>query len=71
MKKLDEKGVRRAMRGLRREGWKDGRGIQIMLESALQGDIPFQILVLQKYLKGSFDIIGSLSPNLRSISCRR
>ncbi|KAJ8584688.1 hypothetical protein M405DRAFT_826324 [Rhizopogon salebrosus TDB-379] len=71
MEKLDERGVRRAMKGLRREGRKGGRGIQIMLESALPGDIPLQILFLQKYLKGSFDIIGSLPPNWRSVSCRR
>ncbi|KAJ8581377.1 hypothetical protein M405DRAFT_832613 [Rhizopogon salebrosus TDB-379] len=69
MKKLDEKGVRWAMRGLRREGRK---GIQIMLESALPGDIPLQIILfLQKYLKGSFDIIGSPSLNSSSVSCRR
>ncbi|OJA10850.1 hypothetical protein AZE42_06129 [Rhizopogon vesiculosus] len=62
MKRLDERGIRRAMRGLGREG--RARVIQIILESALPGDIPLQILILQKYLKSSFDIIGSLSPEL-------
>ncbi|KAG0702605.1 WD40-repeat-containing domain protein [Suillus ampliporus] len=62
MKKLDEKGIRKAMRGLGREG--RGRVIQIILESTLPGDIPLQILLLQKYLKSSFDIIGSLAPNI-------
>ncbi|KAG1758393.1 hypothetical protein EDD22DRAFT_784016 [Suillus occidentalis] len=62
MKKLDERGVRRAMRGLGREG--RGRVIQIILESTLPGDIPLQILLLQKYLKSSFDIIGFLAPEI-------
>ncbi|KAG1855198.1 hypothetical protein DFJ58DRAFT_906114 [Suillus subalutaceus] len=62
MKKLDERGVRRAMRGLGREG--RGRIIQIILESTLPGDIPLQILLLQKYLKSSFDIIGFLAPEI-------
>ncbi|OAX42753.1 hypothetical protein K503DRAFT_682620 [Rhizopogon vinicolor AM-OR11-026] len=62
MKRLDERGIRRAMRGLGREG--RARVIQIILESTLPGDIPLQILLLQKYLKSSFDIIGSLSPKL-------
>ncbi|KAG2360790.1 hypothetical protein BDR07DRAFT_1288705 [Suillus spraguei] len=62
MKKLDERAVRRAMRGLGKEG--RGRVIQIILESTLPGDIPLQILLLQKYLKSSFDIIGFLAPEI-------
>ncbi|KAG1894204.1 uncharacterized protein F5891DRAFT_1063239 [Suillus fuscotomentosus] len=62
MKKLDERAIRRAMRGLGRE--KRGRVMQIILESTLPGDIPLQILLLQKYLKSSFDIIGFLAPEL-------
>ncbi|KAG2136979.1 WD40-repeat-containing domain protein [Suillus bovinus] len=62
MKQLNEKGIRRAVRGLGREG--RGRLIQIILESTLPGDIPLQILLLQKYLKSSFDIIGFLAPNI-------
>ena len=30
----------------------------------LPGDIPLQILLLQKYLKSTFDIVGSLAPEL-------
>ncbi|KAG1853269.1 hypothetical protein C8R48DRAFT_611202 [Suillus tomentosus] len=62
MKKLDERAIRRAMRGFGRE--KRGRVMQIILESTLPGDIPLQILLLQKYLKSSFDIIGFLAPEL-------
>ncbi|KAG2346477.1 hypothetical protein BDR05DRAFT_878067 [Suillus weaverae] len=62
MKTLDERGVRRAMRGLGREG--RGRVIQIILESTLPGDIPLQILLLQKYLKSSFDIVSFLAPEI-------
>ncbi|KAG1780026.1 hypothetical protein EV702DRAFT_1211711 [Suillus placidus] len=62
MKKLDERGVRRAMRGLGREG--RGKVIQIILESTLPGDIPLQILLLQKYLKSSFDIVSFLAPEI-------
>jgi hypothetical protein len=28
------------------------------------GDIPLQILLLQKYLKSTYDILGNLAPNL-------
>jgi hypothetical protein len=32
--------------------------------ATLPGDIPLQILLLQKYLKSSFDIIGFLAPEI-------
>ncbi|KAG1800180.1 uncharacterized protein BJ212DRAFT_1400603 [Suillus subaureus] len=41
-----------------------GAGEDIILESTLPGDIPLQILLLQKYLKSSFDIIGFLAPGI-------
>jgi hypothetical protein len=34
------------------------------LTATLPGDIPLQILLLQKYLKSSFDIIGFLAPEI-------
>lgn len=30
----------------------------------LPGDIPLQILLLEKYLKSTFDIVGTLGPEL-------
>lgn len=59
---FDEKEVRRAVRKLGREARM--RLIGLILDSLLPGDIPLQILLLQKYLKSSFDIVGSLAPDL-------
>ncbi|KIJ62311.1 hypothetical protein HYDPIDRAFT_94912 [Hydnomerulius pinastri MD-312] len=59
---FDEKEVKRAVRGLKREARM--RLIGLVLDSLLPGDIPLQILLLQKYLKSSFDIIGTLAPDL-------
>ncbi|KAG6331826.1 hypothetical protein ID866_7263 [Astraeus odoratus] len=59
---FNEKEVKRAVRKLAREARM--RLIGLILDSLLPGDIPLQILLLQKYLKSSFDIVGSLSPEL-------
>ncbi|KAF9233768.1 hypothetical protein BU15DRAFT_90225 [Melanogaster broomeanus] len=53
---FDENEVKRAVRGLKREAR--------MRLSLLPGDIPLQILLLQKYLKSTFDIVGTLAPEL-------
>ncbi|KAL4079917.1 hypothetical protein V8B97DRAFT_2020668 [Scleroderma yunnanense] len=59
---FDEKEVKRVVRKLGRETRMRLTGL--ILDSLLPGDIPLQILLLQKYLKSSFDIVGSLSPDL-------
>ncbi|KAF9223100.1 hypothetical protein BS17DRAFT_782382 [Gyrodon lividus] len=59
---FDEKEVKRAVRGLKREARM--RLIALILDSLLPGDIPLQILLLQKYLKSTFDIVGKLAPDL-------
>lgn len=59
---FDEKEVKKAVRKLGREARM--RLIGLILDSLLPGDIPLQILLLQKYLKSSFDIVGSLAPDL-------
>ncbi len=32
--------------------------------ASLPGDIPLQILLLQKYAKSTYDIVGNLAPDL-------
>lgn len=59
---FDEKEVKKAVRRLGREARM--RLIGLILDSLLPGDISLQILLLQKYLKSSFDIVGSLAPDL-------
>ncbi|KZV64245.1 hypothetical protein PENSPDRAFT_588714 [Peniophora sp. CONT] len=59
---FDEYAVRRAVRGLSRE--ERMRLIAIILDSALPGDIRLQILLLEKYAKSTFDIVGSLAAPL-------
>ncbi|KAF8801505.1 hypothetical protein BYT27DRAFT_7198297 [Phlegmacium glaucopus] len=54
--------VRRVIRGLGRE--ERMRLISIILDSTFPGDISLQILLLQKYAKATFDIIGNLAPHL-------
>ncbi|PPQ94181.1 hypothetical protein CVT25_003818 [Psilocybe cyanescens] len=54
--------VRKALRGLGRE--ERMRLIAIILDSCLPGDIRLQILLLEKYAKSTFDILGNLSPDL-------
>ncbi|PFH49475.1 hypothetical protein AMATHDRAFT_147610 [Amanita thiersii Skay4041] len=59
---FNEKEVRRALRGLSREDRM--RLIAIILDSCLPGDIKLQILMLDKYARSTFDIIGHLAPDL-------
>ncbi|KAF9479123.1 hypothetical protein BDN70DRAFT_879098 [Pholiota conissans] len=54
--------VRKALRGLSRE--ERMRLIAIILDSCLPGDIRLQILLLEKYAKSTFDVLGSVSPDL-------
>ncbi|KZP08583.1 WD40 repeat-like protein [Athelia psychrophila] len=58
----DEGEVRRAVRGLRRD--ERMRLIGMILDAALPGDIRLQILLLEKYLASTFDILGGLAPVL-------
>ncbi|KAF8682105.1 hypothetical protein AX14_004391, partial [Amanita brunnescens Koide BX004] len=62
---FSEKEVRKALRGLSREDRM--RLIVIILDSCLPGDIPLQILLLQKYAKSTYDVVGNLAPDL---ACR-
>ncbi|KXN92108.1 hypothetical protein AN958_09162 [Leucoagaricus sp. SymC.cos] len=59
---FNEKEIRRALRGLGREDRM--RLIAIILESCLPGDIRLQILLLEKYLRSTFDILGHLAPDI-------
>ncbi|KAH9476093.1 F-box/WD repeat-containing protein 7 [Psilocybe cubensis] len=59
---FNELEVRKALRGLGRE--ERMRLIAIILDSCLPGDIRLQILLLEKYAKSTFDILGTLSPDL-------
>ncbi|KAH9945563.1 hypothetical protein B0H21DRAFT_694161 [Amylocystis lapponica] len=54
--------VRRAVRGLGRDDRM--RLISIILDSCMPGDIRLQILLLEKYAKSTFDVIGNLAPDL-------
>ncbi|KAI0929381.1 hypothetical protein AcV7_005249 [Taiwanofungus camphoratus] len=54
--------VRRAVRGLGRDDRM--RLISIILDSCMPGDIRLQILLLEKYAKSTFDIVGNLAPDL-------
>ncbi|KAF9449871.1 hypothetical protein P691DRAFT_631732, partial [Macrolepiota fuliginosa MF-IS2] len=59
---FSEKEIRKALRGLSREDRM--RLIAIILESCLPGDIRLQILLLEKYLRSTFDIMGHLAPEI-------
>ncbi|KII85487.1 hypothetical protein PLICRDRAFT_116210 [Plicaturopsis crispa FD-325 SS-3] len=59
---FNETEVRRALRGLDRD--ERMRLIAIILDSCMPGDIRLQILLLEKYAKSTFDIVGSLAPDL-------
>lgn len=59
---FSEKEIRKALRGLSREDRM--RLIAIILESCLPGDIRLQILLLEKYLRSTFDIMVHLAPDL-------
>ncbi|KAH9919472.1 uncharacterized protein BXZ73DRAFT_92072 [Epithele typhae] len=41
-----------------------GHRIAIILDSCMPGDIRLQILLLEKYAKSTFDIVGNLAPDL-------
>ncbi|TDL19065.1 hypothetical protein BD410DRAFT_752507 [Rickenella mellea] len=57
-----ESEVRKAVRSLKLPDRM--RLISIILESCMPGDIRLQILLLEKYLKSTFDIVGNLSSDL-------
>lgn len=59
---FNESEVRRAIRALNRD--ERMRLIAIILDSCRPGDIRLQILLLEKYAKATFDIIGNLAPEL-------
>ncbi|KZT25821.1 hypothetical protein NEOLEDRAFT_1132791 [Neolentinus lepideus HHB14362 ss-1] len=59
---FSEAEVKKAIRGLSRE--ERMRLISIILDSCMPGDIRLQILLLEKYAKSTFDIIGNLAPDL-------
>ncbi|KDQ53967.1 hypothetical protein JAAARDRAFT_136370 [Jaapia argillacea MUCL 33604] len=54
--------VRKAIRGLTRD--ERMRLISIILDSCMPGDIRLQILLLEKYAKSTFDVVGNLAPEL-------
>ncbi|KAL0575434.1 hypothetical protein V5O48_006550 [Marasmius crinis-equi] len=60
--RFDEKAVKRVVKRMGREA--RGRLISIIVDASHPGDIPLQILLLQKYLKSTYDILGNLAPNL-------
>ncbi|KAL1744912.1 WD40-repeat-containing domain protein [Schizophyllum fasciatum] len=55
---FNERAVRKALRKLSR----DDR--MRLCVSCMPGDIRLQILLLEKYMKSTFDVVGSLSPDL-------
>ncbi|EIW75530.1 hypothetical protein CONPUDRAFT_65952 [Coniophora puteana RWD-64-598 SS2] len=59
---FNDREVRRAVRGLKREA--RSRLMGIILDSLLPGDIRLQILLLEKYAKSTFDVLGALAPDL-------
>ncbi|CAL1710972.1 unnamed protein product [Somion occarium] len=60
--RFNETEVRRAVRALSRDDRM--RLIGIILDSCMPGDIRLQILLLEKYAKSTFDIVGHLAPDL-------
>ncbi|KAK7691499.1 hypothetical protein QCA50_004898 [Cerrena zonata] len=62
LRSFNEAEVRRAVRGMSRDDRM--RLIGIILDSYLPGDIRLQILLLEKYAKSTFDIVGNLAPDL-------
>lgn len=59
---FNEMEVRRAVRILSRDDRM--RLISLILDSCMPGDIRLQILLLEKYAKSTFDIVGHLAPDL-------
>ncbi|EGN94599.1 hypothetical protein SERLA73DRAFT_163115 [Serpula lacrymans var. lacrymans S7.3] len=62
LKVFDETAVKKCVRVMGKE--KKGRLIHIILESLLPTDIRLQILLLQKYLRSTFDILSHLPSEL-------
>ncbi|EKM53225.1 uncharacterized protein PHACADRAFT_98701 [Phanerochaete carnosa HHB-10118-sp] len=59
---FNEMDVRRAVRTLSRDDRM--RLISLILDSCMPGDIRLQILLLDKYAKSTFDVVGHLAPDL-------
>ncbi|KAF4607291.1 hypothetical protein EYR38_001352 [Pleurotus pulmonarius] len=59
---IDETAVRQAVRALGRKG--RNNLAHVVLDSLHPGDIPLQILLLERYAKSTFDILGSLGDEL-------
>ncbi|OSX61992.1 hypothetical protein POSPLADRAFT_1143435 [Postia placenta MAD-698-R-SB12] len=59
---FNEMEVRRVIRGLKRDDRM--RLISIILDSCMPGDIRLQILLLEKYARSTFDIVGQLAAPL-------
>ncbi|KAF8223235.1 hypothetical protein L208DRAFT_1317814 [Tricholoma matsutake] len=59
---FSEKAVRRVLRGLGREGRM--RLMHVLYISCFPGDIRLQILLLEKYQRSTFDVVGRLVPDL-------
>lgn len=59
---FNEMEVRKAIRTLSRD--ERMRLIALILDSCMPGDIRLQILLLEKYARSTFDIIGNLAPDL-------
>ncbi|KAI0029689.1 hypothetical protein K488DRAFT_80023 [Vararia minispora EC-137] len=59
---FNEAEVRKAIRAMTRE--ERMRLISIILDSCMPGDIRLQILLLEKYAKSTFDVVGNLAPEL-------
>ncbi|KAF7419289.1 hypothetical protein PC9H_001876 [Pleurotus ostreatus] len=59
---IDETAVRQAVRALGRKG--RNNLAHVVLDSLHPGDIPLQILLLERYAKSTFDVLGSLGDEL-------
>ncbi|KAJ4474259.1 hypothetical protein J3R30DRAFT_3376742 [Lentinula aciculospora] len=59
---FDEQRVRKVVKRMGREA--RGRLIGIILDASHPGDASLQVLLLQKYLKSTYDVLGNLSPPL-------
>ncbi|KAJ3847315.1 WD40-repeat-containing domain protein [Lentinula lateritia] len=59
---FDEQRVRKVVKRMGREA--RGRLIGIILDASHPGDASLQMLLLQKYLKSTYDVLGNLSPPL-------
>ncbi|KAJ8454761.1 hypothetical protein ONZ45_g19177 [Pleurotus djamor] len=59
---IDEAEVRKAVRALGRKG--RNNLAHVILDSLHPGDIPLQILLLERYAKSTFDILGSMGEDI-------